>query len=318
MLKYLKSRGVLLAICSKNNKEDVIEVFEKHPQFILKTSDFVIINANWEDKVSNIKNIAQQLNLGLESFVFIDDSDFETTFVKRELPSVTVYKVPERLYDYPSLFRKILNLFNPHVYTSEDQSRTMLYKIEQKRKESESNFNNIDEYLYSLGLKLYVSHNVLDHIQRVSQLTQKTNQFNLTTKRYTSNEINSFISDPNTHVLDFRLKDNFGDYGIIGIVIFTCKDSNLFLDTLLLSCRSLGRGVEYEIINVLVLYAKKLNIKTIKAEYIKTPKNVQVQNFLIKSGMFENYSDKQRNNYSTKTSKIMNHKTNIKTIVNDI
>ena len=318
ILQYLKNRGILLSICSKNNKEDVIEVFEKHPNFLLKPSDFVIINANWEDKVTNIKNIALKLNLGLDSFVFIDDSDFEATFVKRELPSVTVYKVPERLYEYPTLFREIVNLFNPHVYTSEDQSRTLLYKIEQKRKESESNFNNIDEYLDSLGLKLYVSHNILDHVQRVSQLTQKTNQFNLSTKRYTSNEIRSFINDSNTHVLDFRLEDKFGDYGIIGLVIFICKDCNLYLDTFLLSCRSLGRGVEYEIINTLILYATKLNIKTIQTEYIKTPKNVQVENFLINSGMVEISSDKNSIKFSTKTSTMLSHKTKIKTFINDI
>lgn len=284
-LLYLKNQGVLLAICSKNNIKDVEFVFENNPNLILKIDDFVIKKINWNDKASNIIEIAEELNLGLDSFVFVDDSKFEIGLVNDVLPSVKTVLVPENLSNYPSEIYSLDYLFYKNISSEEDLLKTSMYLDEKERKEKRENFNSIDDYLSSLGLKIKLFWNDKSKIERAAQLSQKTNQFNLTTKRYTQNEILEMTKSKNHEVIITSLNDSFGDYGLTGLVILNFKENNVCeVDSLMLSCRILGRNVEFVIFDELVKNLMKRGIKKLNAAYVKSKKNMQVEKLYEKVG----------------------------------
>lgn len=287
----LKKRGIILAVCSKNNEDTAKEPFNSHPEMVLRLSDIAVFVANWEDKASNIKYIKETLNLGYDSFVFIDDNPFERNLVKSVLPDVTVPDMPEDPALYLSYIRS-LNLFETASYSSEDIGRTEQYQAEIGRKSLEASYSNIDDYLKSLEMQAEAK--VFDefHYSRIAQLTQRSNQFNLRTIRYTEADIEKISKDDNYLTIYFTLKDKFGDHGLISVVIMKKVDNEtLFIDTWLMSCRVLKRGMEEFIVNTIIDTARKNGYKTVQGEYIKTPKNTMVEKIYEKLGFKDNGSN---------------------------
>lgn len=283
-LKELKKRGVLLAVCSKNNEDTAKEPFEKHPDFVLRLEDFSIFVANWEDKASNIRYIRDVLNLGMDSFVFIDDNPFERDLVKSMIPEITVPDLPDDPSRYLSYLRS-LNLFETASYSEADTVRTDQYREEVGRTQAKAQFGSFDDYLKSLEMKAEYSPFDEFHTPRIAQLTQRSNQFNLRTVRYTEDQIAAASEDDSRITLYFTLRDKFGDYGLISVVIMDKKDDEtLFIDTWLMSCRVLKRGMEEFIINKVVETAKKNGFSHVIGEYLPTPKNAMVKDIYSRLG----------------------------------
>jgi len=287
----LANRGVIIGLCSKNNPEDIDKVLEKHPDMIIRDSDIVIKEVNWNNKASNLKSIAKSLNIGIDSLVFIDDSSFETDLIKKELPEVTVFQVPKKQFKYGMMVRKLNNLFYNPSETKEDGRRVKIYKEQLQRTKSEESIGSIEDYLATLDLMLKVYIDDITQAARISQMTQKTNQFNLTTKRYTEGEIIALIKKESSTVISINVQDKYGDHGLTGLAILDNTQS--IIDTLLLSCRVLGRNIEYQFMDVIVDIAKRNKLVELSAAYIKTNKNHQVVDFYEKCGFMKlNESDK--------------------------
>lgn len=280
----LSKNGVLIGICSKNNFSDVDQVIKNHNHMQLKNKDIIVNKSNWDDKASNLKEIAKELNIGLESIVFVDDSPFEVNLIKNILPEITVLQVPEKLYEYPNMLRDNINLFYNASQTKEDLEKVNMYKQQLKRKNAKEYFSDIEDYLASLEIKLkFFTDNKLN-IPRLSQMTQKTNQFNLTTNRYSENDIKKFISDDNYRIYAISILDKYGDSGLTGLAIinFDFINSIARIDTLLLSCRVIGRNIEYTFMDLIIESLEKENVDFVFSDYIKTNKNIQVKNFYEK------------------------------------
>lgn len=276
-LKTLKQRGILLAVCSKNNEDTAKEPFEKHEEMVLRLSDFAIFVANWEDKASNIRYIQQTLNIGMDSIVFLDDNPFERELVRSMISDICVPELPSDPAYYLSYLQE-LNLFETASYSAEDADRTGMYQAEAKRRESEASFASIDDYLISLEMEGFAAPFDELHFSRIAQLTQRSNQFNLRTIRYTEDDIARIAADDRYVTLYYTLKDRFGDHGLVSVVIMKREsERELFVDTWLMSCRVLKRGMEEYIINRMVDRARECGASTIKAEYIPTAKNKMVE-----------------------------------------
>ena len=278
----LAKKGVIIGLCSKNNPEDVDNILENHPDMVLKNNDIVIKKVNWENKVLNLQSIAVSLNIGMDSIVFIDDSSFEIGLVKQKLPDVTVFQVPVKECEYGLKMNQIANLFLNLSETNEDKFKAQMYKDQVKRTKEKNKSVDIQDYLTSLGMVITVYSDNINQASRISQLTQKTNQFNLTTKRYTESDIKGFILSNDKIVLSIEVNDKYGPSGLTGLAIL-CKKT-FKIDTLLLSCRVLGRDIEYKFIDIIVDISKKNNFNLLEAEYIKTHKNFQVEDFYNKCG----------------------------------
>ena len=283
-LKELKKRGVLLAVCSKNNEQTAKEPFEKHAEMVLRLEDFSIFVANWEDKAGNIRKIAQTLNLGLDSFVFLDDNPFERSLVRELVPEVTVPELPEDPAEYLR-FLQGLNLFETASYSEADSVRTEQYRQEVGRVSLQQQTGSYDEYLQSLDMRAQAKPFDPFHYPRIAQLTQRSNQFNLRTVRYTEDQIRQAAEDPNALTLYFTLKDRFGDYGLISVVILRRTAPNTALiDTWLMSCRVLKRGMEEYIVDRIAQCAAENGITRLEAEYLPTAKNAMVRDIYEKMG----------------------------------
>ena len=283
-LKELKNRGIILAICSKNNEQIAKEPFEKHPEMILRLEDISMFVANWEDKATNIKHIQETINIGMDSIVFIDDNPFERNLVRSIIPEITVPELPEDPALYLTYLRS-LNLFETSSYSENDKDRTKQYQAEVGRESMKTSFKDFNEYLKSLEMIATVHSFEEFEIPRISQLTQRSNQFNLRTIRYTEAEIEEITNNDNYITLSFSLKDKFGDYGLISIVIMKKTDNKtLFIDSWLMSCRVLKRGMEEFIINSVIDKAKEEGFNKIIGEYIKTPKNAMVEHIYSNLG----------------------------------
>lgn len=282
-LRELKNRGIVLAVCSKNNEDTAKEPFEKHPEMVLRLSDIAMFVANWEDKAGNIKMIQQALNLGMDSFVFLDDNPFERNMVKSIVPDITVPDLPEDPAGYLGYVQS-LNLFETASYSEEDNTRTEQYQAEVGRMALQRQFENIDDYLKSLEMVAEAKPFDEFHYPRIAQLTQRSNQFNLRTMRYTEDDVARFASDDKYVTLYFTLKDKFGDHGLISVVILEKRDKYLFVDTWLMSCRVLKRGMEEFIINKMIETAKSYGYDKVVGEYLRTPKNSMVEHIYEKLG----------------------------------
>lgn len=283
-LKELKNRGIILAVCSKNNENIAKEPFEKHPEMILKLDDISMFVANWEDKASNILNIQKTLNIGMDSIVFIDDNPFERNSVKAMIPDITVPELPEDPALYLS-YLKSLNLFETASYSENDKDRTKQYQAEVGRTTLQSNFENFNDYLKSLEMRAIVHPFEEFDFPRISQLSQRSNQFNLRTVRYTEAEVEQVTQDENYVTLSFSLKDKFGDYGLISLVIMEKQsEDTLFITNWLMSCRVLKRGMEEFIVNEIMETAKEKGFSKVIGEYIQTPKNAMVEKIYSKLG----------------------------------
>lgn len=285
MALALNKQGILIGLCSKNNPEDVDEVIKSHPDMQLRDEHITIRKINWSDKVSNLRDIARKLNIGLDSLVFVDDSSFEINFIKAQIPEVTVLQVPERLYNYPKMLRENMDLFYNLSSTQEDKQKIRMYKQQVLRESAKKEFSDIEAYLASLELKLTIFEDDRSIIPRMSQMTQKTNQFNLTTKRYTEGDIKEFITNNDTKIFAFSVCDKFGDSGVTGLCIISIDGTNnkiADIDTFLMSCRVIGRNIEYAFMDYLINYLKDCKVGSVTAKYIQTPKNEQVKDFFDK------------------------------------
>lgn len=307
-LKSLKQRGILLAVCSKNEEDTAKEPFISHEEMVLKLSDIAIFVANWQDKASNIRYIQQTLNIGMDSMVFIDDNPFERELVRSMIPEICVPELPSDPACYLGYLQS-LNLFETASYSSEDADRTGMYQAEAKRRESEAAFASLDDYLISLEMEGEALPFDEMHYPRIAQLTQRSNQFNLRTVRYTEEDIARIASDEGYVTLYYTLKDKFGDHGLVSVVILKKESDNVFfVDTWLMSCRVLKRGMEEFIINHLVSAAGENGAKTLKAEYIPTKKNKMVEHIYEQMG-FDSAGD---NKYSLNVDDFRELKTYIK------
>lgn len=284
ILDLLQS-GVIIGLCSKNNPQDVEQILESHPDMLIRNRHLTIKRVNWDDKVSNLRSIAAELNIGLDSIVFVDDSGYELNSVRAQLPEVECFEVPPNLFSYPVQFRSFLKIFAGGRLTEEDKNRTELYHAEHLRRLNTQQHASRDEYLKSLGLKLIV-HRVESKSARAAQLTQKTNQFNLTTLRYSETEIAAMAAHPEWRAMAVEVEDRFGNYGLTGVVLLRLESGSRScqIDTLLLSCRVLGRDVEKALMDLIVEQAKSAGMGEIHAAYRKTPKNIQVEDYYDKCG----------------------------------
>ncbi len=285
-LLQLNDRGVILSVCSKNNKADAIEVFEKHPKILLKLDHIACFVVNWENKPTNITFIANSLNIGLESMVFIDDNPVERENVRRYLPVVAVPEMPED----PSLYTRTLSqagYFELPKYTKEDLFRNENYQNNIKVKKLLSNRIDIQDGLAAIGMQLELKPFDAMGRNRIEQLINKSNQFNLTTRRYNNSQIKVIEESDSSYTLQVSLKDKFGDYGMISVLIGSIENQTLSIDTWLMSCRAIGREIEKAVFQEIVNYCFDREIKTIIGYYIKSDKNELVQDHYLKMGFYQ-------------------------------
>jgi len=276
-VKKLKDRGIIICVCSKNDEEKAKEPFEKHPDMVLRLDDISVFMANWDTKVDNIRAIQQILNIGFDSMVFLDDNPFERNIVKENIPDITVPELPEDPADYLEYLYS-LNLFETASYSSTDKDRTKQYQVEAQRVSLSKTFTNEGDFLKSLNMISKVEGFTKFNTPRVAQLSQRSNQFNLRTVRYTDADIEAMAKNPDIIPLTFTLGDKFGDNGLIAVVIMKKLDEEtLFVDTWFMSCRVLKRGMENFTLNTMVEAAKARGYKKIVGEYLPTAKNGMVK-----------------------------------------
>jgi FkbH-like protein len=287
-------KGILLAVCSKNNEQDVFEVWNKHPSNLLNKKNIVAYRIDWNSKVSNIESLAAELNIGLDSIVFIDDNPLERNQVHQNLPLVTVPHFPKQPYELVNFFWSIYNkYFISYDFTDEDLKKTEQYKENFNRQEVKKKFVDINDYLKSLQIEIdiFVSSDL--YFSRIAQLTQKTNQFNLTTKRYKIESIKEMVSEGAT-VFCAGIKDKFGDNGItVSGIIKVLNNQEIEIDSYLLSCRILGLHIEFVTLQSILNVFFKKGVKSVRAKYIPTAKNIQVVDFYDKLGFKTVKIDKQ-------------------------
>ena len=277
-VKKLKQRGVIICVASKNNEETAKEPFEKHPDMVLKLEDIAVFQANWETKVDNIHTIQRILNIGFDSMVFLDDNPFERNIVRENIPGITVPELPQDPGEYLEYLYS-LNLFETASYSQADKDRTKQYQVEAQRVSLQKTFSNEADFLKSLDMTSVVSGFNKFNTPRVAQLSQRSNQFNLRTVRYTEADIEALGQDPDVIDLSFTLEDKFGDNGLIAVIIMKKQDEEtLFIDTWFMSCRVLKRGMEDFTLNTMVEAAREKGYKRIVGEYLPTPKNKMVEN----------------------------------------
>lgn len=277
--RELKERGILLAVCTKNDESDARLPFEEHEGSVLKLADFAVFTANWQDKAPNLQAMARKLNLGLDSFVFLDDNPAERAHIRAHLPMVTV---PEIANDPADYIRTLAagRYFEAWSLSEEDRSRTDSYAADAKRERLQHSAVSMTEYLRELCM--VCTHGSFDEVTlpRVAQLVGKTNQFNLTSRRHSLEELRGFSQSEKHWTHWFRLQDRFGDSGIIGVIVAADNgEGNWRVDTLLMSCRVLGRGMEQFMIQTLVAAAKSRGIDKLVGIYCPTPKNSIVSEF---------------------------------------
>ncbi|MFZ0035565.1 MAG: HAD-IIIC family phosphatase [Sedimentisphaerales bacterium] len=287
-IKQLKRRGLILAVCSKNQEHIAKEPFESHPDMVLRLDDIAVFVANLDNKVSNIKYIQHVLNIGFDSIVFLDDSAFERDMVRQYLPEVVVPELPEDPAEYLNYLRT-LNLFETASYSKEDDKRTLQYQQEAKRHFAREAFVDEEDFLASLNMTATVETFNKFNTPRVAQLTQRSNQFNLRTIRYTEEDVQRIASSEDYYTFAFALRDKFGDYGLISVVILKQQDNALFIDTWIMSCRVLKRGMEKFVLNEMVKFAQEeKKYSRFIGEYIPTAKNGLAKNHYANLGFKEN------------------------------
>ena len=306
-LKELQKRGIILAVCSKNEEVVAKEPFLHHPEMVLHMEDIAMFVANWEDKASNIKKIQDTLNIGMDSIVFFDDNPFERNLVKSMIPDITVPDLPEDPSQYLE-YVKLLNLFETAAYSETDKNRTKQYQEEIGRVNLQKQFSSYSEYLESLEMVAEAKPFDKFHFSRIAQLTQRSNQFNLRTVRYTEQEIEQLAKEKEHLTLYFTLKDKFGDYGLISVVVLDKQPENtLFISEWLMSCRVLKRGMEEFILDEIIRTAEENGFKKVIGEYIRTPKNNMVSELYKKMGFQEVSKDR----YKVNIAEYRKHKTSI-------
>jgi FkbH-like protein len=279
----LARRGILLAVCSKNNLEDAMEALETHPGMLLRSKNFAAMRINWNDKSQNLREIAAELNIGIDSLAFMDDNPAEREQVRAALPEVTVIDMPEDPLDYASTLREC-PAFERLTLSAEDQQRTSFYVAERERSQAEQSFQTKEDFYRYLEQEAEIAPVLPATLARISQLTQKTNQFNLTTRRYSEPQIAEMAARPEWQVLSIRLRDRFGDHGLVGVAITRDEKEVCEIDTLLLSCRVIGRTVETALLSYLAQAAAARGRQRVSGKFLPTKKNAPAKEFYSQHG----------------------------------
>ncbi|MDP9040519.1 MAG: HAD-IIIC family phosphatase, partial [Bacteroidota bacterium] len=283
-IKKLKNRGIIIAVCSKNTESVAKEPFENHPDMVLGMDDIAVFVANWDNKADNIRQIQSILNIGFDSMVFLDDNPFERNMVRENIPGITVPELPEDPAEYLEFLYQ-QNLFETISFSNEDAERTKQYQVEAKRSVQQKSFTNEDDFLKSLNMVSLVEPFNKFNTPRVAQLSQRSNQFNLRTVRYTESDIETIASAKDIFSFSFTLEDKFGDNGMICVIILKKEDDQtLFIDTWFMSCRVLKRGMENFVLNTIAHFAREKGYTNLKGEYIETAKNEMVKNHYLHLG----------------------------------
>ncbi len=290
LLDY-RERGFLLAMCSKNNPQDVQQVLDEHPHQLIRERDFAALRVNWKDKPGNLKAMAEELNLGLESFIFVDDSDHECDAVRQALPQVEVVQAPANLLSLPGCLDHLARL-EPLSQTEEDRDKSRLYAEERSRRELQESLSgqggDYAAYLRSLDMRMQIGIDDAGQLKRLAQLTQKTNQFNLTTRRYEEKQIGEFLRSPQWLVGHFSLTDVFGSSGVVGLALWQLlSPERARLDSFLMSCRVIGRQAESAFLQQQLAYLRRRGIVEVVADYLPTRKNALVKDFLEQQGFIQ-------------------------------
>lgn len=283
VLLDLSRKGILLAVCSKNNPDDAMEALEKHPGMLMRARDFAALRINWTDKAQNLREIAQELNIGLDALAFFDDNSFEREQVRAILPEVTVIDVPHDPLEYASA---VLNcaVFERLTLSSEDEQRTAMYAAQRERAGVEQQFQSKEDFFRFLAMEAELETLSELTLGRVAQLTQKTNQFNLTTRRYSEAQIAEMAKQPGWNIFSIRVRDRFGDHGLVGVAITHDEGDQCEIDSFLLSCRVIGRTIETALLAHIAESAAERGRKRLIAWFVPTRKNGPARDFYQQHG----------------------------------
>jgi len=281
----LERQGILLCLCTKNNPADVDEVLREHPDMVLRDAQIVVKKINWEDKPSNLRAIARELNVGLDSIVFLDDSSFECEAVRQQLPMVKTIQVPAALPDYPRVVRELKELFLAGGIAADSRAKTEQYRQRAGAEQLKAQFESQDEYLASLELKVALSRNARASVARISELSQKSNQFNLTTRRYSVAEVEQMMDSADHAIYSLAVSDKFGPAGLTGVAVMRYDDGVAHVENFLMSCRVIGRGVETGVWPRIVADAVARACTELRAEFVPSAKNAQVADFYDRLGL---------------------------------
>jgi FkbH-like protein len=279
----LSRKGILLAVCSKNNFDDAMEALEKHPGMLVRAKHFAALRINWTDKAQNLREIAQELNVGSDALAFLDDNPFEREQVRAALPEVTVIDLSKNPLEYASAVRNCA-AFERLTLSMEDQQRTEMYVAQKQRAGAEQSFQSKEDFFRFLEQEAELEPVSDLTLARVAQLTQKTNQFNLTTRRYTEPQIAEMAKQPEWQIFSIRVRDRFGDHGLVGVAIAHDKGEQCEVDTFLLSCRVIGRTVETALLAHLAESAAQRGCKRLVGWFLPTKKNAPARDFYPQHG----------------------------------
>jgi FkbH-like protein len=288
--KALAERGVILAVCSKNEDANAREPFEKHSDMVLRLEDISCFVANWEDKAANMRRIAQELNIGLDALVFVDDNPAERAIVRQLVPEVAVPELPADPADYVRAVEQH-RYFEAISLGAEDFQRTDMYRANAQRRETASNIGDLDEFLRSLNMRAWIGPVGDVELDRTVQLIGKSNQFNLTTRRHSAGDVERMRSSKDWVTRFVKLEDKFGDNGLISVLLAREEGSALVIDTWLMSCRVLKRGVESFLLNNIAAAARERGLTELVGEYIPTAKNVLVKHHYEQLGFTQIQAD---------------------------
>lgn len=286
-LRTLERQGVLLCLCSKNNPDDVQEVLDTNPHMVLRDAQIVARQVNWNDKPGNLRRLAAALNVGLESVVFVDDSAFEIAAVREQLPQVRTFQVPAQLTDYPALLEEISVLFVAGGVSAESRAKTQQYRAVALAQSELAQFTSHEEYLRSLRLYVHLHRDAREQVTRIVELVNKSNQFNLTTQRLQAGDVQHLMDSPSATVYSFTVRDRLADHGITGVLVTedaADDPSAVRVHSFLMSCRILGRGVEFSVWKVVLQDLRSRGKRVLRAEYVPTAKNVQALDFFDRLG----------------------------------
>ncbi len=278
-LEQKRKEGMLICVCSKNNEEDVFEVFEKHPDMILKKESIVSWHCNWEPKSQNIRKLEQELGLAFDSMIFIDDNPLECAEVHANCPEILTLQFPKDDYEIRRFMDHVWP-FEQRPVTKEDKARTLFYQQNSKREELQNNSSSYEGFLAGLNLEIKFEKAAKNNISRISQLTQRTNQFNFTTIRRSEREIEEIGLSEEAECFVISAKDRFGDYGMVGVIIFRMQPAETLIDTFCLSCRALGRNIEYKMLEYISAYSLEHGIESVKIPFIQSERNKPAFDFL--------------------------------------
>jgi len=290
-VRALKESGIFITLNSKNNEDEALAVFDRRSEMALKKDDVIISKVNWQPKSENLKEIATELNIGLDALVFVDDNPFEIEEVKTNAPGVTCFLVPEELAEYPAMMKEQCKLFDRLVITEDDHKRVARMQNEKGRKDAAKKLTP-EEFLAELDLQVFVYPPNIEDLARVTQLINKTNQFNVLTRRYTFEEVAAYVQNEDNLLFCMSVADKFGEYGLVGVVMVSRRGKDWRIENLLMSCRVLGRGVETTLLAHISDELLAMGGAQLCGGYARTPKNQLVADLFERHG-FERIQDEK-------------------------